>query len=240
MPDYAVTESPTASQKPQLRTHFFRMLLLCLVLGLLFFWSFFAMTLVAARWIDPPTTAVHMQRRFQAWIHGKPYREHYDFIPLSQISPNLQHAVIAAEDANFYHHHGFDWQQIQIAAKEDLEGERTRGASTLTQQLVKNLLFGTSRSFIRKGVETTLVPLAEFALGKKRILELYLNVVEWGPGIYGAQAACRYYDNTTPRNISREQAARLAAILPAPLKRRPDRMNSYSAIILRRMNQMGW
>lgn len=240
MPDHVLADTPTASKRLHVRTSFFRLLLLCVILPILFLWSFFALTLVSARWIDPPTTAVHMQRRFQAWIHGKPYHERYTFIPLSQISPNLQHAVIAAEDANFYHHHGFDWQQIQIAAKEDLEGERTRGASTLTQQLVKNLFFGTNRSFVRKGVETTLVPLAEFALGKKRILEIYLNVVEWGPGIYGAQSACHYYDNTTARNISREQAARLAAILPAPLKRRPERMNSYSAIILRRMSQMGW
>ena len=240
MPDNVVTDTPTATKKLHVRTSFSRLLLLCLILPVLYLWSSFALALVAARWIDPPTTAVHMQRRFQAWIRGKPYRERFNFIPLSQISPNLQHAVIAAEDTNFYHHHGFDWQQIQIAAKEDLEGERTRGASTLTQQLVKNLFFGTNRSFLRKGVETTLVPVAEFVLGKKRILELYLNVVEWGPGIYGAQSACRYYDNTTPRNISREQAARLAAILPAPLRRRPERMNSYSGIILRRMNQMGW
>jgi monofunctional glycosyltransferase len=176
----------------------------------------------------------------QAWIHDKPYRERYKFLPLSQISPDLQHAVIAAEDANFYHHHGFDWQQIQIAAQEDTEGGRTRGASTLTQQLVKNLFFGTGRSILRKGAETTLVPVAEFVLGKQRILELYLNVVEWGPGIYGADWACRYYDQTSARNIGRQQAARLAAILPAPLKRRPERMNNYSGIILKRMDQMGW
>ena len=121
-----------------------------------------------------------------------------------------------------------------------MEGGRSRGASTLTQQLVKNLLFGTGRSFLRKGAEATLVPVAEFALGKRRILELYLNVVEWGPGIYGAEAACRAYDGTSARNIGRERAARLAAILPAPLKRRPERMNNYSALILERMRQMGW
>ena len=121
-----------------------------------------------------------------------------------------------------------------------MEGDRTRGASTITQQLVKNLFFGTDRSLLRKGVEATLVPVAEFALGKRRILEIYLNVIEWGPGIYGAESACRYYDQTAARNIGREQAARLAAILPAPLKRRPERMNSYSAIILKRMSQMGW
>jgi len=176
----------------------------------------------------------------QAWIHGTPYRKRYQFIPLSQVSPDLQHAVVAAEDARFYQHHGFDWHQIEIAAQDDLEGERTRGASTITQQLVKNLFFGTGRSVLRKGAEVTLVPVAEFVLGKKRILEIYLNIVEWGPGVYGAESACRYYDQTTARNIGLEQATRLAAILPAPLKRRPERMNKYSAIILMRMRQMGW
>jgi monofunctional biosynthetic peptidoglycan transglycosylase len=209
-----------------------------IVLALL--WSLAALTLVAARWIDPPTTAVHVERRLQAWIHHAPYHERYHFIPLGEISPNLQHAVVAAEDARFYQHHGFDWHAIQIDAEEDMEGGRTRGASTITQQLVKNLFFGTGRSILRKGAEATLVPVAEFVLGKRRILEIYLNVVEWGPGIYGAEPACRNYDRTAARNIGREQAARLAAILPAPLKRRPERMNSYSAVILRRMGQMGW
>src|SRR5256885_6186450 len=165
-----------------------------------------------------------MQRRMQAWSQHKPYHERYKFIPLNQISSDLQHPVVAAEDARFYQHHGFDWQQIQIAAEDDLEGDRTRGASTITQQLVKNLFFGTGRSFLRKGAEATLVPVAEFVLGKPRILELYLNVVEWGPGVYGAEPACRYYYGQAARSIGREPAARLAAILPAPRKRRPDRM----------------
>jgi len=211
-----------------------------LALAVLGMWLAAALALVAARWIDPPTTAVHMERRVQAWIAHRPYHEHYDFVPLRQISPNVQHAVIAAEDGRFYQHHGFDWQQIQIAARQDLEGERTRGASTITQQLVKNLFFGTARSVLRKGAEASLVPVAEAVLSKQRILELYLNVVEWGPGIYGAEAASRRYYGTAARNIGREQAARLAAILPAPLRRRPERMNQYSAVILGRMRQMGW
>jgi len=235
-----VTATPDTPAKTPFRTSFLRSFIRWLVIGVALLWSLAALLLVAARWIDPPTTAVHMQRRLQAWIHNTPYRERYQFIPLSQVSPDLQHAVIAAEDAHFYQHHGFDWHEIQIAAQDDLEGERTRGASTITQQLVKNLFFGTGRSILRKGVEATLVPVAELVLGKKRILEIYLNVVEWGPGIYGAEPACRYYDQTPARNIGREQAARLAAILPAPLKRRPERMNSYSAIILKRMDQMGW
>jgi monofunctional glycosyltransferase len=212
----------------------------CLVLGFLLLWLLATLALVAARWIDPPTTAVHMQRRVQAWMHNTPYRERYKFIPLSQISPDLQHAVVAAEDTRFYQHHGFDWQQIQIAAQEDMEGERTRGASTITQQVVKNLFFRTGRSVLRKAAEVTLVPVAELVLGKRRILEIYLNVVEWGPAIYGADAVCRYYYATTAQNIGLDQSARLAAILPAPLKRRPERMNNYSLIILRRMHQMGW
>ena len=217
-----------------------RSVLRWLVIGVALLWLLAAQILVAARWIDPPTTAVQMQRRLQAWIHHKPYSKRYTFIPLSQISPDLQHAVIAAEDARFYQHHGFDWDQIQIDAEEDMEGGRTRGASTITQQLVKNLFFGTGRSILRKGAEFTLVPVAELVLGKQRILEIYLNVVEWGPGIYGADSACRTYDKTAARNIGREESARLAAILPAPLKRRPERMNHYSEIILERMRQVGW
>jgi len=217
-----------------------RTIIIWLALALLLLWSLAVLLLVAAKWIDPPTTAVQMQRRWQALIHGKPYQKRYKFVPLNQISPDFQHAVISAEDARFYMHHGFDWNQIQLAAREDMEGELTRGASTLTQQLVKNLLFGTGRSVLRKGVETTLVPVAEFVLGKRRILELYLNVVEWGPGVYGADAASRYWFKVPARSIGREQGAQLAAILPAPLKRKPERMHRYPEIILGRMRQVGW
>src|SRR5277367_6743912 len=129
---------------------------------------------------------------------------------------------------------------MQIAAEADMEGGRIRGGSTITQQLVKNLLFGTGRSILRKGAEFTLVPVAELVLGKRRILELYLNVVEWGPAVYGAESACRYHYQTSARDVGRERSARLAAILPLPLKRRPDRMDHYSELILERMGQMGW
>jgi monofunctional glycosyltransferase len=210
------------------------------VAGALALWLAAALLLVAARWIDPPTTALQMQRRVQSWTSDKPYEKRYEFVALNQISPNLQHAVIAAEDGRFFQHHGFDWHEVQIAIDEDREGERTRGASTLTQQLVKNLFFGTNRTLLRKGAEASLVPVAELVLGKQRILELYLSVVEWGPGIYGAESACRIYYRTSAKNIGREEAARLAAILPGPLKRRPERMNRYSAIILNRMQQTGW
>jgi len=233
------TTTDTPPETPR-RKGFLRQLVRWLAIGVVLLWSAAALLLVAARWIDPPTTAVHIERQIQAWMHHKPYREHYKFIPLGEISQNLQHAVVSAEDARFYQHHGFDWHAIQIDAEDDMEGGRTRGASTITQQLVKNLFFGTGRSIIRKVAEASLVPVAEFVLGKQRILELYLNVVEWGPGIYGADAACRYHYDVAARSIGREDAARLAAILPAPLKRRPARMNHYSAAILVRMRQVGW
>ena len=235
-----MTAGLNARAKALLRKTSFRSIFLWLGMGVVSLWLLAALLLLAARWIDPPTTAVHIERRLQAWIRDKPYQKRSQFIPLSQISPDLQHAVIAAEDARFYQHHGFDWHAIQIDAEDDMEGGRTRGASTITQQLVKNLFFGTSRSIIRKGAETTLVPVAEFVLGKQRILELYLNVVEWGSGIYGADAACRFHYGIAARSIDREEAARLATILPAPLKRRPERMNHYSAAILVRMRQVGW
>ena len=235
-----MTERPDTPPKTSLRKGVLRSLVRWLGFGVVLLWLLAALILVAARWIDPPTTAVHIERRVQAWIHHRPYQEHYKFVPLSQISPDLQHAVIAAEDARFYEHHGFDWHAIQIAAEDDMEGGRIRGGSTLTQQLVKNLFFGTGRSILRKGAEFTLVPVAEFVLGKQRILELYLNVVEWGPGIYGSDSACHYYNKTSARNVGRQQSAELAAILPLPLKRRPERMGHYSAIILERMRQVGW
>ncbi|HEY2860774.1 MAG TPA: monofunctional biosynthetic peptidoglycan transglycosylase [Terracidiphilus sp.] len=218
----------------------FRGVLIGLALSIAGAWVFAVLLLVLARWIDPPTTAVHMERRVQAWIHGKPYEKRYRFIPLNEISPQLQHAVIAAEDARFYQHHGFDWDAMELAAEHDMKGGRTRGGSTITQQLVKNLFFGTGRSFLRKGAEASLVPVAEVVLGKQRILELYLNVVEWGPGVYGADAACRYHFREGARAVGREQAAELAAILPLPLRRRPERMTRYSEIIEDRMAQMGW
>ncbi|MGB2677629.1 MAG: monofunctional biosynthetic peptidoglycan transglycosylase [Candidatus Acidiferrum sp.] len=235
-----MTENPDTHAKTTLRTGALRSFVRWLLAGVALLWSLAALILVAARWIDPPTTAVHTERRLQAWMHHRPYHERYEFVPLSRISPDFQHAVIAAEDARFYEHHGFDWQAMEIAAEKDLEGGRIHGGSTLTQQLVKNLFFGTGRSILRKGAEFTLVPVAELVLGKQRILELYLNVVEWGPGVYGAESACRYYYRTSAWNIDRELSARLAAILPLPLKRRPDHMNHYSELILERMRQMGW
>jgi monofunctional biosynthetic peptidoglycan transglycosylase len=236
-----VTANPTTAPETPRHKVSLRSILQGLAITIVACWLMAALTLVAFKWIDPPTTAVHMERRVEAWIHRKPYRLRYQFVPLSQIAPDMQHAVIAAEDGRFYQHHGFDWHAIQLAAEEDEKGgHRLRGGSTITQQLVKNLLLGTSRSYLRKAAEFTLVPVAELVLGKQRILELYLNEVEWGPGIYGVEAASRAWYGKPARKIDRDEAARLAAVLPLPLKRRPDRMDHYSGIILDHMREMGW
>jgi monofunctional biosynthetic peptidoglycan transglycosylase len=209
-----------------------------LVAACYLFWS---LALVALRYVDPPTTGVQMQRRVEAMISRKPYHRRSKFVALARISPNLQHAVIAAEDGHFYQHHGIDWEQVEQVAHESSEtGRIERGASTITQQLVKNLFFTTHRNPVRKAFEYTLAPMADWILGKRRVLELYLNVIEWGPGVFGAEAAAEYHYHSSAAILDREQSARLAACLPSPRRRRPARMDHYSAIILERMSQLGW
>ena len=216
-----------------------------IVLGaLLLVVAFYGICIVAViglRWIDPPTTAVQIERRVSAVFKHQRYHKRYDFVPMHGISINLQHAVVAAEDTRFRIHHGFDWVEMQKVLEQDLARHKLgRGGSTITQQLVKNLFLSTQRSLVRKGIEFTLVPIVEKLLTKDRILELYLNVIEWGPGVYGAQAAAEFYYHVPAADVNLDQAARLAAIIPAPLKRKPAQMNEYSAEILDRMSKMGW
>jgi len=204
-------------------------------------YGFCALCIFSLRWIDPPTTAVQLERHFSAMRQHKAYKKRYEFVPMSRISANLQHAVVAAEDGRFRIHHGFDWVEMQKVLQQDMERHKLgRGGSTITQQLVKNLFLSTERSLLRKGAEFTLVPIVEALLTKNRILELYLNVIEWGPGIYGAQAASEFYYHVPASQLDREKSARLASIIPAPLHRKPAQMNDYTAEILDRMSKTGW
>lgn len=209
-------------------------------MAIIVFYAFVTASLLLLRRVNPHTTAVQAERRIESLIHRRAYHKVYAFVPIEQISPALQHAVVAAEDARFFQHHGFDWKQVETAVEDDLERGKNRGASTITQQLVKNLFLSTSRSFIRKGIEFTIVPIAELVLPKQRILELYLNEIEWGPGVYGAEASSQRYFHVPARRITREQAVELASILPAPLRRKPGRLTEYDRIISERMAQMGW
>jgi monofunctional biosynthetic peptidoglycan transglycosylase len=196
--------------------------------------------LVSLRWVNPPVTMVQLQRRVEALLAGRDYRRQQVNVPLSRVPLSLQRAVIAAEDGRFYEHWGIDWLELRKVLRERDRRGRLRGASTITQQLVKNLFGTTHRSSLRKAGELALVPVAELVLSKRRILELYLNVIEWGPGVYGVEAAARHHYGVSAAKLSRDQAARLAACIPDPLRRRPARMNSYSAQILVRMESRGW
>jgi len=200
-----------------------------------------AASLLYLKWLPPLTTSVQIQRRIEAFAAREPYEKRDTFVPLRRISPHLVHAAVASEDARFFEHNGIDWVEFRkVIDDARRRGSVARGASTITQQLVKNLFLTTYRSPVRKGVEFTLAPLAELLLSKERILELYLNVVEWGHGVYGAEAAARFYYGTSAQDLSRAQAARLVACLPAPLERTPTEMNDLGKDILERMQAMGW
>jgi monofunctional biosynthetic peptidoglycan transglycosylase len=212
------------------------------IAGVVFLLYFFCACLIfALRSFNPPTTAVQLQRQIGAAWAKRPYRLSYFYVPLNRIAPDLQYAVIAEEDGRFYVHHGFDWLEMRKVVKEDMAKRGLgRGASTITQQLAKNLFLGTERSMIRKGMEFTIVPLLELMLTKDRILELYLNVIEWGPGVFGAEAASEHWYHVPASQLKRDQAARLSAIIPSPLRRAPQAENEYSVEILDRMKKMGW
>jgi monofunctional biosynthetic peptidoglycan transglycosylase len=165
----------------------------------------------------PPSTALMDQRRTEATRSGKAFRPDYRPVSLDRISPRLARAVVASEDASFFGHAGFDWDEIKNAAGQNWKAGRTvRGASTITQQLAKNLWLGTERSYVRKLREALLAVKLERTLSKRRILTLYLDVAEWGDGVFGAEAAAHRWFGTGARDLSAAQAATLAAMLPAP------------------------
>ena len=167
--------------------------------------------------IQPPTTAVMLWRTAQRMAAGKkPAYPRRDVVSRAEISPHLRRAVLAAEDDRFYLHLGFDFQEIEKAIERSQRGGRLRGASTITQQVAKNLFLWEGRSYIRKGAEAYLTLVLEMCLSKDRILDLYLNLAEWGDGVFGAETAARTHFRKSARNLSRLEAARLAAILPAP------------------------
>jgi monofunctional glycosyltransferase len=184
---------------------------------------------------------VQMQRRVEGWFGTRRYVKRREPKPLGRISQALQNAVVAAEDTRFWQHYGIDFEELAEIAEDAMEdGGPARGGSTITQQLVKNLFFTTHRNPLRKGFELVLAPAAEAILPKERILELYLNVIEWGPGVYGAEAASRFHYGIPAASVDREQAARLAAIIPAPRRRSPARMDRYAHVIQARMAAMGY
>jgi monofunctional biosynthetic peptidoglycan transglycosylase len=192
------------------------------------------------RYHPPSETAFMAQRLDEARTRHPALRLRYTWVPYAKISPNLKRAMIAAEDAKFVEHSGFDWDGIQNALdKNEKKGRVVAGGSTITQQLAKNLFLSPAKSYIRKAEEALVTVLLEAMLPKQRILELYLNVIEWGNGVFGAEAAAQRYFGIPAAQLSAEQAARLAAMAPSPrrFERNPDSayLGGRVATILARM-----
>jgi monofunctional biosynthetic peptidoglycan transglycosylase len=181
--------------------------------------------------VNPDTTALIEARLAEARQTDPDAEPDRTWVPLDEIAPVLQHAVIVSEDASFYFHEGFDWEGIKEAALRDLaQGRLERGGSTLTQQLAKNLYLSSHKTLFRKANEALITYALERHLTKKRILELYLNVVEWGRGVYGAEAAARHHFGKHAADLSPEEAALLAAMLPSPRVYDPLKVTRYLSI----------
>lgn len=238
----SVVETPPAAEparRPRARKRGRRVVKAALVV-LAGYYLFCIALLVVYRFAPPPISSVQLQRRVEALLSGERYTVNKKFIAYSRLPEHVSQAVVAAEDGRFWRHHGFDFTEMRAASKELLDGEMPRGASTITQQLMKNLFGSTSRNPLRKVYDAALTPPAELILGKRRILELYLNTAEWGPGVFGIEEAAQHHYGTSARHLSRSQAAALAALLPNPLRRTTANTPEYRAEILRRMSARGW
>ena len=173
--------------------------------------------------VQPVTTAVMLRRFVQRAADGKkPYYPRRDVVSHEDISANLHRAVLASEDDRFYLHSGFDFEEIENALERAKRGRRLRGASTITQQVAKNLFLWEGRSYVRKGLEAWFTIVLELCLSKDRILDLYLNLAEWGDGVFGAEMAARTHYKKSAKSLTRDEAARLAAVLPSPRRWSPN------------------
>lgn len=189
---------------------------------------------------NPKETALMRQRIAEAEADGKQLTISHRWVPLSRIPKNVQLAIIVSEDGMFYAHGGVDWDEVQESIERNIEeGRVARGGSTITQQLAKNLYLSTSKTPMRKFKELIIAYLMEKQLRKRRILEIYVNIIEWGQGVFGIEAAAQRYFQKSARELTRDEAARLAAVIPRPLHFKPNENSQYvlkkKQVILRRM-----
>ncbi len=197
-----------------------------------------AVLVLTFRWIHPPTSAFMLETRLAAMIEGdRTYRTDYEWVSLEHISPHAAIAVIASEDQQFPFHSGFDFNSIRESVRASERGRKLRGASTISQQVAKNLFLWNGRSFLRKGVEAWMTVLIEAMWPKERILEIYLNIAQFGRGIYGVEAASRRFYHKPAAGLSSSEAAVLAAVLPNPIRMHADRPSAY--VQLRRDQILG-
>lgn len=208
--------------------------------------AFFVLSIVSVivfRWVPVPITPLMIIRDVQQLGKDKGVVMKHDWVPLEEISPKLQLAVVCSEDQNYLKHFGFDIGAMKKAMAENENGKRIRGGSTITQQTAKNVFLWQGRSYLRKGLEAWFTLLIEIFWSKERIMEVYLNSIEMGQGIYGAEAACQFWFNKPAKKITKDEAAAIAAILPNPLRYKANPPSSYitgrKAWIKQQMNFWG-
>jgi monofunctional biosynthetic peptidoglycan transglycosylase len=211
--------------------------------ALLWFFGISIVLVVLFKWIPVPITPLMVTRAIENKLDGKEAYLNHDWEPLENISPNLQKSVIAAEDGYFLKHHGFDFKAMQKAFQSNQKGRKLKGGSTISQQTAKNVFLWQGRSYVRKGLEAYFTVLIELIWGKERIMEVYLNSIEIGEGIYGAEAASQHWYKKEAIYLSAREAAGIAAILPNPRKYKATNSSSYinrrKDKILRVMRQTG-
>ena len=199
------------------------------IIGKIALW-FFVISLLSVfifKWVPVPSTPLMVTRAIDNKLDGNDMICSHDWVSLENISTNLQKAVIASEDANFLTHHGFDFKAIQKAMESNEKGKKLKGGSTISQQTAKNVFLWQGRSYLRKGLEAYFTVLIELIWGKERIMEVYLNSIEMGNGVYGAQAASQYWYRKNAADLTKREAAGIAAILPNPRKFTATNSSSY-------------
>lgn len=195
--------------------------------ALLWFFGLSILSVLILKWVPVPITPLMVIRIVESKFDDSETIFSHDWEPLENISPNLQKAVIASEDGNFLNHNGFDFKAIEKAFKNNEKGKRIKGGSTISQQTAKNVFLWQGRSYLRKGLEAYFTVLIELVWGKERIMEVYLNSIEMGNGVYGAQEAARHWYSTSAKDLTVKEAAGIAAILPNPRKFKASNSSSY-------------
>ncbi|WXL25379.1 monofunctional biosynthetic peptidoglycan transglycosylase [Ectopseudomonas mendocina] len=186
-----------------------------------------ALLVLLLRWLPPPFTGLMVERKIDSWTSGQPIDLQRSWQPWETLPDNLKMAVIAGEDQKFANHWGFDVAAIKAAFEHNQQGGSIRGASTLSQQVAKNLFLWSGRSWLRKGLEVWFTGLIELLWSKERILEVYLNSVEWGEGIFGAEAAAKHHFGIGAAYLNNQQASQLAAVLPNPIRWSAGKPDAY-------------
>jgi monofunctional biosynthetic peptidoglycan transglycosylase len=212
--------------------------------AMLWFFGLSILSVIIFKWVPIPFTPLMITRVIEFKLEGNDAIYSHDWVPLEEISPNLQKAVIASEDGNFLKHSGFDFKAMQKAFKNNSKkGKKIKGGSTISQQTAKNVFLWQGRSYLRKGLEAYFTVLIELIWGKERIMEVYLNSIEMGNGVYGAQEAARVWYKTTAISLTPREAAGIAAILPNPRKFKASNSSSYierrKGKIMKVMRQLG-